>query len=178
MKVKIKEILFVALLFLTLSGCKDDDDNIVEQPKREFALTNFNNSGCKPSAESRSVRVNECLELKGTQNGCLFVKHVNVTYPCAPHNFAAKASIEGKNIIVTEVDIMDVEGAMTTCVCPYDFDYEIGPLEEGETYSMTVVSTCDLGIDDPRLTPDSHEISFSFVYSSTLSKTIPYQKEL
>ena len=67
---------------------------------------------------------------------------------------------------------------MSTCECPYDFDYEIGPLEEGETYSITIVSTYDLGIDNPRLTPDSHEISFSFVYSSTLSKTIPYQKEL
>ncbi len=174
---KVKVFLFVALIFLTLSGCKDDDDNPVEQPKREFALTNFNNSGCKPLAESKAGYGNdEYFELKGAQNGCLYVKHVNVIYPCAPHNFAAKASIEGKSIVVTEVDIMDAEGAMTTCVCPYDFDYEIGPLEEGESYSMTVVSTYDLGIDDPMITPDSQETTFSFFYSPTLSRVIPYQK--
>ena len=65
---------------------------------------------------------------------------------------------------------------MTTCECPYDFDYEIGPLEEGETYSINVVSTYDLGIDDPKLTPNSRETTFSFFYSPTLSRVIPYQK--
>ncbi|MBR6884435.1 MAG: hypothetical protein IKN01_01815 [Prevotella sp.] len=67
---------------------------------------------------------------------------------------------------------MNIEDPFTTCVCPYDFDYEIGPLENGETYSMTVISTYDFGIDDPRLTPARQETTFSFVYSPTLSKKI------
>ena len=75
---------------------------------------------------------------------------------------------------MTELDVIK-DGVMVKCICPYDLDYEIGPLKEGETYSMTVVSTYDLGIDDPRFTPDSREITFSFVYSSTLSKTTPLQ---
>ena len=165
--------LWCVIALVAFIGCKDDDDNPVEQPKREFALTNFNNSGCKPLAESRASYGNdEYIELKGAQNGCLYVKHANVIYICAPHNFAAKASLEGKSIIVTEVDIMNIEDPFTTCVCPYDFDYEIGPLENGETYSMTVISTYDFGIDDPRLTPARQETTFSFVYSPTLSKKI------
>ena len=168
--------LWCAFVFLGLVACSDDTPE--KQPERMFALTNLNNSGCKSNVESRAGYWNdEYFELKGTQAGNLLVKHANAVFNCASDKFEAKASIEGKTITVTELDVIK-DGVMVKCICPYDLDYEIGPLKEGETYSMTVVSTYDLGIDDPRLTPDSREITFSFVYSPTLSKTIPYQKEL
>lgn len=159
--------LWCVIALVAFTGCKDDDYNPVKQPK----LTNFNNSGCKPSAESRSVGGNEYFELKGSQAGNLLVKHINAVFNCASNKFEAKANLEGKTITVTELAIIE-NGVMANCICPYDLDYEIGPLEEGETYSITVVSTYDLGIDDPRITPDSKETTFSFVYSPTLSKKI------
>lgn len=163
--------LWCVIALVAFIGCKDDDDNSVEQPKREFALTNFNNSGCKSSAESRSAGENEYFELKGSQAGNLLVKHINAVFNCGSRKFEVEASLEGNSITVKELDVLKKE-LMEDCVCPYDFDYEIGPLENGVTYSMTVISTYDFGVVDPRLTPARQETTFSFVYSPTLSKKI------
>ena len=167
--------LLVPLLLLAMTGCTNDNDNNtdVTPEQKEFALTNFSNTGCKSEAKTRSeVGNSEYFELKATDNGGLYVKHVNVYFNCASHIFDAKVSIDGKFIKVTELDITKSD-VMTTCICPYDLGYEIGPLEDGVTYSMTVISTYDLGIDDPRITPVSEESTFSFVYSPTLSMVVP-----
>ncbi|MBR5393388.1 MAG: hypothetical protein IK148_11125 [Prevotella sp.] len=171
-----KKYMFLWGVFALLGLVACSDETPEEQPERMFALTNLNYSGCKSYVESRSIGDNEYFELKGTQAGNLLVKHANAVFNCASDKFEAKASIEGKTITVTELDVIK-DGVMVKCICPYDLDYEIGPLKEGETYSMTVVSTYDLGTDNPNLTPNGYETTFSFVYSSTLSKTIPYQKE-
>lgn len=170
-----KELLCILLLFLVMAGCKDDNDDPVEKTQREFALSNFNNTGCKSSTESRSGLYgnDEYFELKAIKDGGLFVKHVNAIFNCASNKFEAKASIEGQTITVTEVNVMSIDSPMANCVCPFDFDYEIGPLKDGATYSMTIITTTDIGIDDPRIIVDSLKTSFSFTYSPTLSKTIP-----
>ena len=113
--------LWCAFVFLGLVACSDETPE--EQPERMFALTNLNYSGCKSYVESRSIGDNEYFELKGTQAGNLLVKHANAVFNCASDKFEAKASIEGKTITVTELDVIK-DGVMVKCICPYDLDYE------------------------------------------------------
>lgn len=162
----------VPLLLLAMIGCTNENDNPTPE-KNEFALKNFSNTGCKPEARTRSeVGNSEYFELKATDNGGLYVKHVNVYFNCMSGKFDAKVSIDGQSIKVTELDIIKSD-VLASCLCPYDLGYEIGPLEDGVTYSMTVISTYDFGIDDPSITPVSEESTFSFVYSPTLSMIVP-----
>ena len=171
-----KELFYALLMFLFMAGCSDDKEEPtdVEQPPKEFALANFNNSGCKSIAESRSgiYGFDEHFELNAIADGGLRVRHENVVFNCASSKFEAKAVMEGKTITVTEVDVTKSE-VMANCICPYDFEYDIGPLKDGETYSMTVITTVEPLFDDPRITVDSLKTTFSFTYSPTLSKTIP-----
>ena len=158
-------LMLTALVGMT--ACENEDNPTMVQ--RDFALTNFSNTGCKSGALAMDEGENPShFELTAFANGGLYVKHVNVYFNCASSKFNAKASIDGQSITVTELDIIQ-DDMMATCICPYDLGYEIGPLEDGETYTMTVISTYDLGIDDPTIIPVSEEKTFSFVYSPTLS---------
>ena len=165
-----KELVCLSLLFLALAGCTNENDNPADG-QREFGVTNFSNTGCKSAIRTRGERSNGYFELTATKNGGLYVKHVNVYFNCASTRFDARVNIEGQSITVTELDITNSE-IMANCICPYDLAYEIGPLENGMTYSMTVITTSAPGIDDPSFVVDSEETTFSFVYSPTLSTIV------
>ena len=165
-------VMLTALVGMT--ACENDNEKTVVQ-QRDFALTNFSNTGCKPSAQTRGeedIPNPGCFELKATVNGGLYVKHVNVYFNCISGKFDAKVSIDGQSINVTELDIIKSD-EMVPCLCPYDLCYEIGPLEDGVTYSMTVISTYDFGIEDQNIIPTNEKVTFSFVYSPTLSMVVP-----
>jgi len=168
-----KVLLCVLLLVAVMTACTNENENPVIQ-QRDFALTNFSNTGCKPEVRTRGEENNNhsYFELTATDNGGLYVKHVNVYFNCASNKFDVRASLDGQTITVTELDIIQ-DGMMATCICPYDLGYEVGSLENGKTYVMTVISTYDFGIDDPKIIPVSEETTFSFVYSPTLSKVMP-----
>ena len=184
---KTKVFLFVSLLFIALVVCSKDNGNLVTNATpeincaglagEEFALKNFTYTGCKSMTRSRSL--SERFELKAVENGGLLVKHVDVMFNCASSRFEAVASIDGQHISVTEYDTTHSDvGA--NCECPYDLGYEIGPLEEGVTYIMTITTGTDHE-SDPNVDPEDDEhmaysirdvTTIMFIYSSTLDDVI------
>lgn len=182
---KTKVFLFVSLLFIALVVCSKDNGSLgdnanpaVDRAGRagetELALTNFTYTGCKGMTRSQSL--SERFELKAVKDGGLLIKHVDVMFNCGSSKFEAEASIDGQHISVTELDVIQSD-FMTTCECPFDLGYEIGPLEEGVTYTMTITTTCYIDIDpsiDPEnmAWPGKEETTIAFTYSSTLDEEI------
>lgn len=175
---KTKVLLFVSLMFVVLAVCSKDNGNSVEDESQAFyragqtegdlLLTNFTYTGCK--GETRSQSPTEHFELTAVKDGGLMIKHVDVLFNCGSDKFEAEASLDGQNIFIKELSVIRAE-YLANCLCPFDLGYEIGPLEEGVTYTMTITSTYDFGIDmeEYGLTPDWNETTITFTYSPTLS---------
>jgi hypothetical protein len=168
-----KKVVFSLLttMFIVAIICCDGND----YPVSNIGLKNFSNTGCKPHTRS-SGSDDSYFELKATEGNMLYVKHVNAVFNCASNKFDAKVEADGNSITIREYDLTDLE-IMMSCQCPFDLGYEIGPLKDGETYSVKVVSGA--GQVDPDFMPVTNEVVFSFVYSPTFSQVIvPSQDEI
>ena len=168
-----KKVVFSLLttMFVVVIICCDGND----YPVSNIGLKNFSNTGCKPHTRS-SGSDDSYFELKATEGNMLYVKHVNAVFNCASNKFDAKVEADGNSITIREYDLTDLE-IMMSCQCPFDLGYEIGPLKDGETYSVKVVSGA--GQVDPDAISVTNEVVFSFVYSPTFSQVIvPSQDEI
>ena len=156
-----KKVVFslLSLLLLVAIICCDDND----YPMSGIALKNFSNTGCK--SVTRAVDSDSTyFELKATDGNMLYVKHVNVWFNCSYSNFDAKVEIDGNSITIKEYAISEnSSGIASTCICPFDLGYEIGPLKDGESYSIKVINSWQ-------------NSAFNIVYSTTLSKVIGKQE--
>ena len=169
---KKKKFLWIICSLMAIVGCTGDVDNPVYQQK-EITLKNFSNTGCKPStrAENTDFTDGSYFELTATQGNMLYVKHVNAVFNCSSRLFEAKAEVDSNSITVSEYD-MTVSELVTTCVCPFDLGYEIGPLEEGTTYSFKVITGKGPDPLYPDMVFDTQEVAFDIVYTSLLNEII------
>ena len=142
---KVVCLLSIALFLMAIICC---DGAGVDNSVPSIGLKNFSNTGCK---------------LKATEGNMLYVKHVNALFNCASNRFDAKVEIDGNSITIKEYDLTDLD-IMTSCLCPFDLGYEIGPLKNGESYSIKVVSGVAL--------PVTNGVVFSIVYSPSFSEVI------
>ena len=142
-------LIWIICGLMVIASCTGEMDNSVYQQK-EIELKNFSNTGCKPGTRA-SGSDGSYFELEATKGNMLYVKHVNALFNCASNKFEAKVAVDGNSITVSEYD-MTVSELMTTCECPFDLGYEIGPLEEGTTYSFKII-TCK---GPAPLYPDTH----------------------
>ena len=169
-----KEFVFLFLLSVAMTGCTGEVDNPVAK-QRGFELTNFSNTGCKSSL-TRGYEDNnqECFELTASIDGGLYVKHVNAIYNCGITQFDAQASIEGQTITVWEKAIKPY--ILPPCLCSFDIAYEVGPLEDGKSYTLTVTTK---NPEDHSITAEKNkkEWIMNFVYSPILSEVVNISKE-
>lgn len=152
---------------LVLAGCTDNTDN----PARKIELKNFSNTGCKSYTRAGSTNDTDgsYFELTAIGDNMLYVKHVNAMFNCASDKFEVNVDADGNSIIITEYDKLNPEYAMA-CMCAFDLGYEIGPLDDGKTYTIKVVTGS--APQDPDMIPANEEVIFEIVYTSDLSKTI------
>lgn len=128
-----KKVLFslLSVMFMAAAICCNDNENPVEN----IGLKNFANSGCKGNntrAEDEG-RV-ECLEYYVIHEGFLYLNHQNVLFNCCPGELGADISVDDNSIIINEHETE--QGCK--CICTYDLSYEVGPLTEGKTYSISI----------------------------------------
>lgn len=161
-----KKVVFslLSVLLLVAIICCDGKD----YPVSNIGLKNFSNTGCKPSTRY-SESDGSYFELKATEGNMLYVKHVNAIFNCASNKFDAKVEMDGNSINIREYDLTDLS-IMMSCQCPFDLGYEIGPLKDGESYSVKVISGA--AQVDPDFMPITYEAVFSLVYSPTFSEVI------
>ena len=160
-------LLWIVCGLLAMVGCTDNADN----PARKIELKNFSNTGCKSYTRAGSTNATDgsYFELTAIGDNMLYVKHVNAMFNCASDKFEVNVEAEGNSITITEYDKLNSEYAMT-CMCAFDLGYEIGPLDEGKTYTIKIIT--GLAPQDPDMMSANTEVVFEIVYTSGLSKTI------
>ena len=160
-------LLWIVCGLLVLAGCTDNADN----PARKIELKNFSNTGCKSYTRAGSTNNTDgsYFELTAIGDNMLYVKHVNAMFNCASDKFEVNVEADGNSITITEYDKLNYDYAMA-CMCAFDLGYEIGPLDEGKTYTIKIITGS--APQDPNIIPANEEVVFEIVYTSGLSKTI------
>ena len=159
-------LLWIVFGMLALAGCTDNAEN----PARRIELKNFSNTGCKSYTRAGSTNDTDksYFELKATGDNMLYVKHVNAMFNCASDKFDVNVEADGNFITITEYDRLNPEYAMA-CMCAFDLGYEIGPLNEGQTYTIKIITGSAPHYSD--MLPANKEVVFEIVYTPVLSRT-------
>ena len=123
----------VLMLYVGMSGCNEKNDIPVVQ-QQKFSLTNFANSGCKSNTRAGENDWKETVCYSVLHEGYLYLNHQNAVFNCCPGSLGADVCVEGNLITVGEYE----SAGECDCVCTYDLSYEIGPLKEGETYTLFI----------------------------------------
>ena len=121
--------MFSLMLVMTVVCC---DEN--ENPVQEIGLKNFANTGCKGFTRDGSDGIQETIDYSVIHKGYLYLNHQNAIFNCCPGELRADISVDGLLITVSEYDTEQ----QCKCICPYDLSYEIGPLSEGKTYTISI----------------------------------------
>ena len=153
--IKMKKTIFVCvglLLALSYGGCghsdseertekvltPDDSTGNVSVPEEPTVnlLVSSENSGCKYNQETNTTRgsateENEVIQYECTADGYLLIKHVNSIF-CCEANITTTAYVS-RNVIT----IKEYAPPITDCICPYDVDMKIGPLNN-QNYTIVV----------------------------------------
>ena len=133
----------MAAAVMVVAGCAVESDNPAETyGDKGVVLEKFSASGCKTTIEMevRGVGNNtpdESVELTATERGSIYVAHNDVVLNCGMKDFDASVEVDGNKITVTEYGDASVE---LRCICPFDFGYDIGPLQENVAYELTIVN--------------------------------------
>ena len=161
-----KNIIALCLLpaaAIGLAACSDNED--VNGGDAKVEARYVYDSGCKTDAEtSEAARANggfenygfeESVEYTSKGDGYVFVNHVNSILQCCSDEKRVDVTRSGNVISVREYDPV----TSCNCLCPFDIQYEIGPLTPGE-YTVTFVN---------------NNASFTFTYpsSGTAKPTVP-----
>lgn len=146
-------VLCLAIACEDVTGYKDSPVDGYVSPK------NFSVSGCKST--TRGLFEDETIEYKARENGLLRITHNNVLFNCEVVRIYAEMTVNGHTYIIEE---KAQEGPVSAnCVCPYDLGYDIGPLTEGEEYSVSI----------RRGNSEESEVAkFFFTYSPTVKGQI------
>jgi hypothetical protein len=128
-----KNLLFLAsVMICILCACDGDNDNPSAEGQANIELKNFANTGCKN--ETRSVEGMQTFEYSCIHENYLYVSHNNVVFNCCPGELKADISVVGNDITISEWSTEN----FCRCLCNYDLSYEIGPLVEGKTYTLSI----------------------------------------
>lgn len=134
---KTVKILLAFVMALTAVACDNNDENPVGEGQVPVTLKNFANTGCKGNsarAIGDSSALSEAIEYSCIHEGYLYLNHVDAIFNCCPGELNASVKVDGNLITVSEWSTEDG----CKCICPYDLSYEIGPLQEGVAYVLTI----------------------------------------
>ena len=120
----------LAVLFMATVICCNESEN----PVVNVTLKNFANSGCKSNTKAGDENRAAFIEYSVIHNDYLYLNHQNVMFNCCPGELGANISVDENIITINEYETEQ----SCKCICPYDLSYEIGPLKEGETYTLFI----------------------------------------
>ena len=148
----------LCFLIMGVSSCSSNDEEKKEDFEPKVISTNI--TSCKTDA-SRGGSADDSqhyIEYEAQGGGILHIKDVNQCIPCSASDVSVTATFEGNVITVKEKDNISEGSAVSTCVCPVDFDITVGPLKDGN-YTLVY---CMNGEEFAR---------FDITYSSSLKGT-------
>jgi len=113
---------FLLISVFAFSSCKK------EFPDDPFALTDLSVSGCNTKGDNTKGSEQEYITLKTLDDYYLLFNHINSIFNCEPGEITVSAEIISNEITITENE----STAMANCVCPYDLEFKLGPLQYGD----------------------------------------------
>jgi len=124
MKAKIIYPIFL-LLIVALTSCKK------EFPNDTLSIKDLSVSDCKTKGGSSKGIDPEYITLKTVDDYYLLVNHINAMFNCEPGQITVTIEISSNEISMEE----DESSSLADCICPYDIDFKLGPLQYG-TYIL------------------------------------------
>lgn len=131
--------LIAALLLAAAAGtgCKRE---LATAGNSLAAVQNFSHSDCKPRAATSAPRAaaaeaGEYIRFQAAGARHLAVQHVNAMFNCCPGELLANVAIRGDTITINHSETQH----SCNCICPYDLQYTLGPLEHGSYHVVLKV---------------------------------------
>lgn len=121
---RLATFLLLLPLYVIMFGAscqKDDDIN------GKIKIKDFNYVGCKDENTPEKSAYTELFECKVDGN-YLAIKHEDAWFNCCFDELITNVELDSTSIVFTEDEI----GAGCDCICTYDIECKIGPLEYGE----------------------------------------------
>ena len=115
-----KKILFLLFSPLLLISCEKTYD------LKNLKIDQIFFSDCKTSKG-----IIESIAYKTVNKNYLSITHVNSFFNCDPGQLSVDIKIQNDTIVINEAE----ERGLANCVCPYDFNFMIGPIDYG-TYNF------------------------------------------
>jgi len=116
------QILFSFLFIaIALTSCKK------EFPDEPLAIDKLSVSDCKTKGDDSKGIDPEYITIKTVDDYYLHFSHFNSILNCEPGKITVAIEIKSDTISVNETE----ESSIANCVCPYDIDFRLGPLEYG-----------------------------------------------
>jgi hypothetical protein len=121
-----------------LLSCSKDKSTEQSWPDPNVELMQI--SGCVGfdwhKASIGSAFTSDCMDYTYDGNGLLLLRHIKVYFNCCPDEVKADIGIDGFTITIKEWEIIAPWGGCD-CVCPFDFDYMLNDLANGE-YTIVI----------------------------------------
>lgn len=140
------------LIFLAFPSCENENDGINNSEKNNgvYEKGGIIYSGCKNEILKSTLLDVPCVTLQTIDSNYLKIKHINAIFNCAFDSLTIDYTITGNVITIQEKHV----NPNAFCICNYDIEYIIGPLEYG-TYSVKI---SDESLDDT-------EMNFEFEFT-------------
>lgn len=115
--------MLLATLFVA-TGCKEEKATIsIKEPFQLRSLTH--SEECKQGAKDDEA---EYIEYNAINEHYLNLNHVNVEFTCCSEDFIVTSNLSNDTIYIYEQET----GPICYCLCKYDLNYQVGPLENQE----------------------------------------------
>ena len=112
-----KKILLLLALSFVLFSCEK------AHHLKNIGIDQISVSECKAS---KGI-LNDSLKYKTVDTNYLSITHVNSYFNCDPGQLTVDIKTRNDTIIINEAE----EDGSANCICPYDFNFRIGPLDYG-----------------------------------------------
>ncbi len=121
-------LLLVIVLIPFITSCEKSSENPLK-------VSDVKHTGCK-TFKSLVDKNQDCIEYQTADSNYLKINRINVAFNCCIDNVKIHTSIDQDWVItVKETEICPQP---CDCICLYDLEYTIGPLEYG-TYLLQIV---------------------------------------
>ncbi len=133
MKRNILFIRYLLVLFLCVPyfiSCENEQ----EPDTGPLTVSGIKHTGCKTFKSLVSAK-QDCIEYQTINDHYLKINRLNVVFNCCIDDVDIKTTVDQERVItITETDI----NPACNCLCLYDIEYIIGPLEYG-TYLLRII---------------------------------------